>query len=327
MTCTSTRAWLALALLCCALGAAHARADAKRGHDDDPLADTDSAEDDLTSSSHEERSSAESEARDTPADETASSEAAPAESEPDAPPATPGETETVVDEPALEVEAFFGGGMATRAFERPTLTGAQRMGTTVVPALDGGVRATAWPKAAFSLGVLVHYQTSLGMSTREQPPFALDNEVGVRSEHVELSAAPTFRLGEDSGGLALAFPIGFTLRTFWPEVHHLMTPGYSLGGPLLRAELVVPLRDVVVLRIGPEFQWIVMIDHVLTDDGMASQAVGIGGEATLAFHLTPVFGLLLHYRESHILAPNDTEGGQSFSDVERYLTLGLSGRL
>ena len=51
------------------------------------------------------------------------------------------------------------------------------------------------------------------------------------------------------------------------------------------------------------------------------------GEATLALRLSPWFALLLHYRESHVLAPNDVQGGQSFSDVERYLTLGLSGRL
>lgn len=318
------RVWLALALLCGALGAAHARADAKRSHVDDPLADTDSGEDDLTSSSSEERRS-----ESQPSDDSASSEQTQGADESDAPPVTPTETtsDTSQDQPTLQVEPFLGGGLATRAFERPTPIGAQRMKTTVVPALDTGLRVTAWPNAAFSLSVLLHYQTSLGMSTREAPPFALDNEVSVRSEHVELSAAPTIRLGDDPGALALAFPLGFSLRTFWPEVHKLMTPGYSLGGPLVRAELVVPVRDLLVLRLGPEFQWIVMVDRVLTADGMASQAVAIGGEATLALRLSPWFALQLHYRESHALAPNDVAGGQSFSDVERYLTLGLSGRL
>jgi hypothetical protein len=316
--------WLALALLCCALGSAQAHADAKRGHVDDPLADTDTGEDDLTAAPS--RNDSASETSDAPAQEPASERETNATDGAQPPAGGEGELETAAAEPSLQVEPFVGGGFGTRSLERPTKIGVQRMGTTAYPAIDAGLRVTAWPAASFSLSVLLHYQTSVGMSVREQPPFALHNEVGVRSEHVELSAAPTFRLGEDAGGLAVAFPIGFTLRTFWPEVHKLMTPGYSLGGPLVRAELIVPLRDLLVLRIGPEFQWIVMIDHVLTDDGMASQAVGIGGEATLALRLSPVFALQLAYREVHVLAPNDTVGGQSFRDVERYLTLGFSGR-
>ena len=159
-------------------------------------------------------------------------------------------------------------GIGTRSFSRPTREGVQRLPDAVFPAVDVALRVHAWPHDGFSLGVLLRYQSSLGLTIEEQPPFALHNRVAARSARAELSVAPTFRLGSAGTAPALAVPVGFTLRSLWPEVHEMMTPGYSLIGPHLRLELVVPLGNVLALRVGPELQAIIAIDESIRADGV-----------------------------------------------------------
>ena len=106
------------------------------------------------------------------------------------------------------------------------------------PAVDAGLRVRAWPADSFALEFLLRYETSIGMSVEQGPQFAPENDVSIHASRVELSIAPTFRLGDGPSSVALLFPLGFGLRTLWPEVHTLPVPGYTLGGPQARAELM-----------------------------------------------------------------------------------------
>jgi hypothetical protein len=229
--------------------------------------------------------------------------------------------------PGARIEAFAGLGFGTRAFQRPTPVGGQRLPTMSFAAVDVGLRAVVAPKERFSVAILLRYQTSLGMRIEERPPFALSNRVDVRSQRAELSAAPTIRLSDADTAAWLSFPIGAEIRTFWPDVHDLMTPGYSLLGPHLRAELIAPLAHQLVLRLGPELQWIVAIDRSLRADGVANQAWAVGGEGSLRLELGATFALDLSYRESHAFASSTPLGlsRPDFSDVERFVTLRLFG--
>jgi hypothetical protein len=244
--------------------------------------------------------------------------------QPDAPPASEAEPPAEL-EPAVRTEIAAGMGVGTRSFSRPTSEGVQRLPDAVFPAVDVALRVHAWPRDGFSLGISLRYQSSLGLTIEEQPPFALRNRVDARAERVELSVAPTFRLGGASAAPALAVPIGFTLRSLWPEVHEMMTPGYSLIGPHLRAELVLPLGDVLVLRVGPELQVIVAIDESIRAEGVGRSGVAYGGEALLQLRLGAVFALELTYRESHAFVPSAFIGRADFEDVERFATGRLSG--
>jgi hypothetical protein len=227
--------------------------------------------------------------------------------------------------PGMSIQAFAGGGIGTRSFRRPVRgNSVQRLDDTLFPAIDAGLRVTAWPKDAFGLEFLLQYQTSIGMSIEQEPPFALDNDVSVRASRVALTVAPKLRLGDGPGSAALLFPIGFGLRTFWPEVHTLPVPGYTLGGPVGRVELELPFLDVVTLRFGPEVGWIVMIDQSLQDNLVGSQGVALGGEALLHVQISALIGLELAYRESHALIPTSVSS-ETFFDVERFVTGRLSG--
>jgi len=183
----------------------------------------------------------------------------------------------------------------------------------------------AWPREEFSFTVLLRYQTSLGLTIEERPPFALRNRIDARAERAELSVAPAFRPGSSTTAPALAFPVGFGLRSFWPEVHEMMTPGYTLLGPQLRAELVLPLGDVLALRVGPELQVIIAIDESIRAEGVDRSGLAYGGEAVLRLRLGPVFALELTYRQSHAVVATFWTGRADFEDVERFATGRSSG--
>jgi hypothetical protein len=221
------------------------------------------------------------------------------------------------------IQPFAGIGWASRSFERPTKSGPQALATAFAPALEVGLGVVAWPDDAFSLSVTLHYQTALGLTVTELPPFALQNEVHVRSERLSLSVAPTWRLGSSSRAPRLAIPLGATVRTFWPGAHELMTPGYSLVGPHARIELIASLTGPITLIIGPEVQWIIAIDDRIKREGVSSQGLAIGGQLSLNLELSAAWSLALHYRESHAFA--DAVGSVSFKDVERYMTLRIVG--
>jgi hypothetical protein len=246
----------------------------------------------------------------------------PAESpEPDAPaPAQGGAADTADHGPSVSVQPFAGAGWSTRSFQRPTkLGGGQTLDASVIPAVEVGLRVLAWPTADFSLIFGVHYQTGLGLIITETPPFALENKVHARSERVEVTIAPSWRVGS----FRLTVPLGGSMRTLWPGVHTLLTPGYSLVGPLARVELSGRLAGPIGLSLGPEVQWITLIDSALRAEGVRNQGLAFGAEVTLSVELSLVWSLALNYRESHALV--SSYRGPGFEDVERYMTLRAQG--
>ncbi|MFI5306528.1 MAG: hypothetical protein ACHQ53_04195 [Polyangiales bacterium] len=267
-----------------------------------------------------------------PDDDATSSEEEPAAttSESSEPPASaPEQTETPLAPPVspMRVAPFVGFGFGTRAFVRPTaMSTGQRLPTVFFPAAEIGLGATLWPANRFSLGLLLRYQTSVGLRVEQRPPFALPYTISARAERGELSVAPIVRLDDGPTAPSLAFPIGLGIRTFWPAVHEPPFLGYSLLGPQLRVELIWPLVERVRLRFGPELQWIVAVDKALRDEGVSQMGAAAGGEGSLQVRLSPVFSLDLFYRESHAFA-SSTNTGPIFNDVERFLMLRLTGEL
>jgi hypothetical protein len=224
--------------------------------------------------------------------------------------------------PRVVIRPYAGVGITYRSFQRPGMpSGVQKLSSSAVPAAEVGLDVIAWPEDAFSLAFALHYRRALGLVVQESPPFALGNETKVRSEQIELSVAPGWQLA--GNGLRLAIPLGAIVRSFWPNVHTLLTPGYSLIGPFARAELTVQLGQRVWLRLGPEVQWIMLIDKALRDTGLNSQGIALGGEAALMVELSKVWALGLAYQESHAFV--NTMRGVTFEDVERYLTMRVSG--
>jgi hypothetical protein len=230
--------------------------------------------------------------------------------------------------PALRLTVFAGAGVGTRSMQRRLPAGGvQRLETSVFPAADIGLHVRIWPEEEFSLDVLARYETSVGWTVEETPPFALADEQDVRAERAELSVGPSFRLGASPNSAALTFPVGLTLRTLWPELHDQLTPGYSLVGAHLRAELSIGFGEALRLRLGPEVQWIFAIDRAILDAGITAMGIAVGGEAVLQIPLGRRLALEFAYRESHAFAPREGETGRIFKDIERFATARLAGTL
>ena len=221
--------------------------------------------------------------------------------------------------PGVSVQPYAGIGMAMRSFSRPTSLGLQKLAASAVPGAEVGLTVVAWPEEPFSLGFNLAYQTALGFTVTESPPFALQNHVRARSERVALDIAPTWHFGALNVGVA----IGASARVLWPEAHLLMTPGYSLIGPHARLELTARFNERLTVRIAPEGQWIVLIDQDLKATGVSSQGMAVGGEAAVNITVSDHIQVGVNYRESHALI--STNRNTQFQDVERYLTLRGTG--
>ena len=77
-------------------------------------------------------------------------------------------------------------------------------------------------------------------------------------------------------------------RSFVPELHQFGLPNNLIAGPQLRIELVASLGDRVQLRIGPELQWLALVDDSLRDRGACCQGVAIGAQGSpLCHQITP----------------------------------------
>ena len=172
----------------------------------------------------------------------------------------------------------------------------------------------------------MRYQTSLGYVVSEPSLFALPTKQRVRSEHLELSLAPTLRLGAGQWAPSLAFPVGFSWSAFVSTLHTQQTPSYSLAGPQVRAELIAPITRSFELRVGPELQWLVAIKGTIRTDGVAATGVALGAQAALRVRLSETFALELMYRQSSAFAKGLGQRAD-FKDVARSAVASVAGSL
>jgi hypothetical protein len=255
---------------------------------------------------------------------TADAEQAPAEASGTSEVSAPTLEAAPSPERALSLYAGAGLGVGTLAFQRPTAQGAQRLAQTEFAAAEFLLRVHAWQGRPLSLEVLLAYQTSLGLVLQTAPLFGLPQNVDVRAQRVELCAAPWVRLGNTPNAPALAFPLGFAFHSLFPGVHQFDMPKYSVGGPQLRAEVMVALGEFVSLRAGPEAQWLLLIDPSLRREGACCQGFAFGGQGSLQASVGPGVRIALAYRESHAFVPS---GSWMFMDVQRFLTARIAGEL
>lgn len=237
---------------------------------------------------------------------------------------SPVEAEEAPPARAVRLRSAAGIGFGTLSYERPTRTGVELLPVTPFGAVDVLVGAQAWPDAAFSLDVLLAYQTSLGLAVELDPLYALPETVGARFHRGEISIGPVVRVREGRRSLAIAVPLGFVAQFFEPSVQQFTLERFSLAGPNARVELRAWLGETVSVRAGPEIQWIVLINQGLADAGACCQGFSAGGQGAIEAALGPVLRASLAYREARAFAP---AGAWRFKSVERFLTARLAGEL
>jgi hypothetical protein len=226
------------------------------------------------------------------------------------------------DRTGLDLRLSAGAGMGMRSLEFPTESDPTLvdLGSFAVLHVDAAVSFA--PSASFAIGPQLSYTTSFMHEVDEVHLDGPKRRMAVRSHRFEASLVPELRLN-DAGTWRLSLAVGYAVRSLHPEVHHLLTPFYSLSGPMARLTLRIPFGDSAALRLGPEGNLIVGVSNELQELGVEGSGTAFGGEAAIEVRVSDAIWTELAYRESH--AQLGSSLGDGASDVERYVTLRVVG--
>jgi hypothetical protein len=224
---------------------------------------------------------------------------------------------------AVGFQISAGFGIGSRAFILPTREGVQQLADSPFPAADLKLVVRGRSRERLAVELIAVYQTSVAWRIEERPLFGLPESMNARSQRFELGVAPVVRLGASATAPAIAFPIGFAMRSFWPRLHQFPVRDYVLGGPQLRAELRLRLGGHLRMQVGPELQWLLLSNPSLLAMGISHWAgFAVGAEAVLEASLDGPFRIAIAYRESRAYVPSATF---RLEDTERYLSARIGG--
>jgi hypothetical protein len=246
---------------------------------------------------------------------------------PDEEQATPDEEQAPTDEEAAPQWWFrisAEGGVGGRVFDLPMDGVVYRTDPGLFPVAGLGVELEHAASKRIHVSALGRYQSSIDLEIVELHTDGSAHPIDVRAHRLEAGLSLALRF-DDTGRWALALGASYGVLGFRPLLHQF-TPAFTLSGPLLRAQLQAPIvPGVLRLRVGPEGQWIVQVGRDLTERGMASSGVSLGGEAALELLLGHSIMIHAAYREAWSLI--DSSQAQSFKDIARFVTAGVTGTL
>lgn len=196
-------------------------------------------------------------------------------------------------EPNLAFRAFAGVGVGQRTLNWSEAGELRRVATGVFPALDLGTSFHVSVNDVLSIGPELHYQTSIAGRVNEMHIDAPADTLRIRAHRFDAVLAAVFSFGQS--GWRIVPALGYAVHALNPEVHHLLTPSYMLGGPVVRLTLRIPFGASVAVRIAPEAQWLIVSEE-LEQRGLAGTGFGVGGEMTLEIGLHHAWALELSAR-------------------------------
>jgi hypothetical protein len=166
------------------------------------------------------------------------------------------------------------------------------------------------------------YRTSVGYTVTDSSPDRQKITTPARTHELLLDAVVNINFGDSRNDVSLPLSVGWAMNNTRTDVE-ITWPRYTLAGPHLRALLRVPMaHGAVVLTFGPDAEWIVQVGGSLQSVGLGATGSAIGGELELAVRLSEHFALRAFFREAHA-SVSSVRVERSFSDVQRFITLGL----
>jgi hypothetical protein len=221
------------------------------------------------------------------------------------------------DELGLLARAYAGIGLGTRNLDWPSSGETRAVQTGAFVAVEVGAAFAFALSEALALGPQLAYQTSLAHEIEETHIAGEAQRMDLRAHRFEALLALTIGFGE-SRRFRIAPALGYGVRALHPEVHHLLTPSYSLTGPVARVTVRIPFGDSLALRLAPEVQ-IVAVGDALEELGVEGSGIAFGGDAALELALFAHFATELAFRQAHAVM-HSSLGGDS-TDIERFATL------
>jgi hypothetical protein len=210
-----------------------------------------------------------------------------------------GPSEAASDDELRPLLRLYGGvGLGTRNFDWPGAGRDLAVATGMFAAIDVGIRFLVGLGASLAVGPSFAYQTSIAHEIEEKHIAGQPDTLRIRAHRFD----GTFlvQIGRKDG-FQVTPGVGVAMHNLRPEVHHLLTPAYSLVGPLLRIGVRIPLGP-IALRIAPEAQWL-FTDDPLAEIGVKGSGPAVGGEVALEVPIGGAFALEAAARDVHAWLP------------------------
>jgi hypothetical protein len=203
------------------------------------------------------------------------------------------------DEVRPLLRVYGGAGIGTRSFDWPSAGERLAVETGPFAALELGIRFFIGMSDTVALGPAFAYQTSIAHEVEETHIAGQPDTLRIRAHRLDATFA--VQVGSRSG-FQVTPAIGVAMHSLRPEVHHLLTPNYSLVGPVFRIAFRIPIGP-IALRIAPEVQWLVT-DDPLEEIGVKGGGPAAGAELALVFPLIRAFALELTARDVRAWLPS-----------------------
>jgi hypothetical protein len=211
------------------------------------------------------------------------------------------EAETTAEDDSVRplLRVYGGAGFGTRSFDW-SASGQQRaVDTGLFAAIDVGFRVLLALNDSVALGPAFAYQTSIAGQVDEAHIAGQPDTLRIRAHRFD--GTFVVQVGSRTG-FQVAPAVGVVTHNLRPEVHHLLTPSYSLAGPLLRVAVRIPIGP-VALRIAPEAAWL-FTDDPLEEIGVKGSGPAVGGELALEIPLVQKLALELTARDVRAWLPS-----------------------
>jgi len=203
------------------------------------------------------------------------------------------------DEVRPLVRVYGGAGFGMRSFDWPSSGERRAVETGVFPALELGIEFLVALGDSVALGPSFAYQTSIAHEIDERHIAGETDRLRIRAHRLDV----TFVVQVGSASSFQVSPaIGVAMHNLRPEVHHLLTPSYSLVGPVVRLTFRIRIGP-IALRIAPEGAWL-LTDDPLEEIGVKGGGPSVGGEVALELPLAPKLGLELTARDVRAWLPS-----------------------
>lgn len=202
-------------------------------------------------------------------------------------------------EVAPHVRVYGGIGVGTRSFEWTRSGERQSVETGAFAAYELGIAFMIGLSDSLALGPVFAYQSSVGSKIDEHHVGGETDTMSVRAHRLDGTFA--VQIGSRSS-FQVTPAVGVAVHNLRPAVHHLLTPSYSIAGPLVRVAIRIPIGP-VALRIAPEAAWL-FTDDPLAEIGVDGKGPAVGGEVAFEIDLGHALALELTARDVRAWLPS-----------------------
>jgi hypothetical protein len=217
-----------------------------------------------------------------------------------------------------------GVGVGMHESSMPGVIASEHVPLSAFPAFDLALAVDGVSQAgAVTPGVRFAYRSSIGYTLSEAPPNGVAESSPARTHELLADVAININFGHSRRDVSLPILLGYAWSSLGVDAELTYVHRHTLSGPHVALGLRIPVADgAVVLAFGPDARFILRVSDGLRRAGVGGSGFSVGAEAQVFVRLSERFALRALFRETHASVSSANAG--SFSDVQRFITLGVA---